>query len=41
MNEAIQHFRDQLAFATDAWDLNEMLRPIEAAPGSYVMAKAI
>jgi rhodanese-related sulfurtransferase len=26
MNEAAQHFRDKLAFETDAWDLNEMLR---------------
>jgi rhodanese-related sulfurtransferase len=26
MNQAISHFRDKLAFETDAWDLNEMLR---------------
>jgi rhodanese-related sulfurtransferase len=26
MNEVAQHFRDKLAFETDAWDLNEMLR---------------
>jgi rhodanese-related sulfurtransferase len=25
MNEAIQHFRDKLAFETDAWDLNELI----------------
>jgi rhodanese-related sulfurtransferase len=26
MSEAVQHFRDKVAFETDAWDLNEMLR---------------
>ena len=26
MNAAAQHFRTKLAFETDAWDLNEMLR---------------
>ena len=26
MNEASQHYRNKLAFETDAWDLNEMLR---------------
>ena len=26
MNEAAEHFRNKLAFETDAWDLNEMLR---------------
>jgi len=26
MNAAIQHYRDKLAFETDAWDLHEMLR---------------
>src|SRR5688572_28656109 len=26
MIDAAQHFRDKLAFETDAWDLNEMLR---------------
>jgi rhodanese-related sulfurtransferase len=26
MNEATSHYRDKLAFETDAWDLNEMLR---------------
>jgi rhodanese-related sulfurtransferase len=25
-NESAQYFRDKLAFETDAWDLNEMLR---------------
>lgn len=24
--EAVSHYRDKLAFETDAWDLNEMLR---------------
>lgn len=26
MNEATEHYRRKLAFETDAWDLNEMLR---------------
>ncbi len=26
MNEAVQHYRDKLAFETDAWDLHEMVR---------------
>jgi rhodanese-related sulfurtransferase len=26
LTKAISHFRDKLAFETDAWDLNEMLR---------------
>jgi rhodanese-related sulfurtransferase len=26
LSEAVIHFRDKLAFETDAWDLNEMLR---------------
>jgi rhodanese-related sulfurtransferase len=26
VNQAISHFRNKLAFETDAWDLNEMLR---------------
>jgi rhodanese-related sulfurtransferase len=26
MNDAARHYRDKLAFETDAWDLNEMLR---------------
>jgi rhodanese-related sulfurtransferase len=25
-NDAVQHYREKLAFETDAWDLNEMLR---------------
>jgi rhodanese-related sulfurtransferase len=26
MNEAAQHYRNKLAFETDAWDLNEVIR---------------
>ena len=26
MSEALSHFREKLAFETDAWDLNEMLQ---------------
>ena len=26
MNEAVNHFRSKLAFETDAWDLNELVR---------------
>jgi rhodanese-related sulfurtransferase len=26
MTDIVNHFRDKLAFETDAWDLNEMLR---------------
>jgi rhodanese-related sulfurtransferase len=26
MNDAIEHYRNKLAFETDAWDLNESLR---------------
>ena len=26
MNAAAEHYRNKLAFETDAWDLNEMLR---------------